>query len=304
MKVRHILLATLVAAIWGLSFVVVAIGLRGCPPLLLAALRFVIVFAFGVMLFPRPTLPLRLYVRAGFFLGVIQFASLFSAIHLGVPAGIVSVLAQMQVFITLLLSGVVLKESSSPTQQSMMALALLGVLLLGYARYHATLPLAPVGLALLGAAGFAWGNIELKRAGKVDMFAFTVWMSVVPPIPLLFLSMLMEGGPTGLFDALKHPSWTSIFSLFFLAIIGTLFSLGAWGKLMSLYPVAVVAPFSLISPVFGMLGGYFILNERYDTVSIIASGLIVFALAGNTYASRINQRTVSSRRSTTSTLRS
>jgi O-acetylserine/cysteine efflux transporter len=296
MKIRHIALATLVAAIWGLSFVVVAIGLRGCPPLLLAALRFVIVFVFGVALYPRPTLPLKLYLRAGLCLGVIQFGCLFSAIHLGVAAGIVSVLAQMQVFITLLLSGIVLKESPSRAQQGMMAIAFLGVLLLGYTRYHAALPIAPVGLALLGAAGFAWGNIELKRARKVDMFAFTVWMSLVPPIPLLLLSMLFEGGPAGLVVAFKQLSWASVFALFFLALIGTLFSLGSWGKLMSLYPATVIAPFSLMSPVFGMLGGWFILSERYDSASIIASCLIVFALTVNTYASRINQRAMAAPR--------
>ncbi|PYE21303.1 EamA family transporter [Paraburkholderia silvatlantica] len=301
MKIRHILLACLVAAIWGLSFVVVAIGLRGCPPLLLAALRFMIVFVFGVAFLSRPTSPLKLYIRAGLCLGVIQFACMFSAIHLGVPAGIVSVLAQLQVFITLLLSGIVLRERSNSMQQSMMALALFGVLLLGYARYHATLPITPVILALLGAAGFAWGNIELKRAGKVDMFAFTVWMSLIPPIPLLLLSILMEGGTTGLFNALEHLTWMSILALLFLAVAGTLFSLGAWGKLMNLYPAAVVAPFSLISPVFGMVGGWIVLGERYDAVSIIASGLIVLALAGNTYVSRSNRHPVNNRRVQTST---
>ena len=136
------------------------------------------------------------------------------------------------------------------------------------------------------------------------MFAFTVWMSVVPPIPLLFLSMLTEGGPTGLLGALTHLSWTSVFALFFLAIVGTLYSLGTWGMLMSLYPAAVVAPFSLMSPIFGMLGGWLILNEHYDAASVIASCLIVFALTVNTYASRIRQRTFRNRQSAESTLES
>ncbi|MFD1558493.1 EamA family transporter [Paraburkholderia silviterrae] len=296
MKIQHIALATLVAAIWGLSFVVVAIGLRGCPPLLLAALRFVIVFAAGVTFLRRPKLPFGLYLRTGLCLGVIQFGCLFFAIQLGVPAGIVSVLVQMQVFITLLFSGIFLRETSTSAQKFMMVLALLGVLLLGYARYHAMLQLAPVALALLGAAGFAWGNIELKRAGKVDMFAFTVWFSIVPPIPLLLLSLMTEGGPIGLANAFRNLTWTSALALLFLALVGTLFSLGAWGKLMSLYPASLVAPFSLISPVFGMLGGWLVLNEHYDAISIAASGLIVIALAGNIYAVGSRQNAAANRK--------
>ncbi|WP_434634017.1 EamA family transporter [Chromobacterium sp. CV08] len=287
MKIRHVLLAILVAAIWGLSFIVVKIGLTQCPPLLLAALRFVVVFAAGALLFPPPPLPWRLYLRAGLCLGVIQFAGLFSAIHLGMPAGIVSVLAQVQVFVTLLLASLVLGETRSVLQKAVMALALAGVLLLGYARYQDALPLWPLLLALLGTAGFAWGNIELKRAGKVDMFAFTVWMSVVPPLPLLLLSFALEGGPAAAWNALTHFSLTALAALLFLALVGTLFALGSWGKLLTLYPATLVAPFSLLSPVFGLLGGYFILNERYDTLSIAASLLIVTALAVNTYAGKL-----------------
>ncbi|UGA37849.1 EamA family transporter [Chromobacterium haemolyticum] len=83
MKIGHVLLAVLVAAIWGLSFIVVKIGLTECPPLLLAALRFVVVFAAGAWWFSRPSLPWRWYLRAGLCLGVIQFACLFSAIKAG-----------------------------------------------------------------------------------------------------------------------------------------------------------------------------------------------------------------------------
>lgn len=304
MKIKHVLLATLVAAIWGLSFIVVAIGLRDCPPLLLAALRFVIVFLAGVLMFPRPTLPWRLYIKAGFCLGVIQFACLFSAIHLGVPAGIVSVIVQMQVFITLLLSGAVLRESTSWPQRWLMAVAFLGVLLLGYARYRAALPMLPLCIALLGAVGFAWGNIILKRVGKVDMFAFTVRMSIVPPLPLLILSVLLEGGSMGLVNAMTGMSLTSLCALFFLALIGTLFALGTWGKLLTLYPAAQVAPFSLLSPVFGLLGGCLILGERYDAASIGASCLIVFALLVNTWWSRIGSSSVGAASSAISTSKS
>jgi O-acetylserine/cysteine efflux transporter len=188
----------------------------------------------------------------------------------------------------LLLSIFLLQEKLSAYQRCTMGLAFVGVLLLGYARYQSTLPFLPLGLALLGAAGFALGNLALKKAGKVDMFGFTVWMSAVPPVPLLLLSFILEGGQMG--NTIAHFSWNSIFALLFIALIGTLFALGTWGKLLALYPAAVVAPFSLLTPVFGMLGGFLILGEQYDLTSVIASSLIVAALIVNTYAAHITQR--------------
>ncbi|WP_320533882.1 EamA family transporter [Robbsia andropogonis] len=294
MKIRHIILASLVSAIWGFSFIAVSIGLRGCPPLLLAAMRFLIVFLLGAVFSRRPALPAALYCRAGLCLGVVQFGCMFSAIRLGVPAGIVSVIAQLQVFMTLLLSSVVLRERSSTLQKCMMALALLGISMLAYVRFAAALPIAPLMLAVLGAAGFAWGNIELKRAGKVDMFAFTIWMSAVPPIPLLLLSVVSEGGLVALTHAIRSLTWSSVLALLFLSILGTLFSLGTWAKLMTLYPTSVVAPFYLISPVFGIFGGWIVLGERYDALSITSAGLIIVALVGNTYGAKLIQYHTSS----------
>jgi O-acetylserine/cysteine efflux transporter len=284
-KIQHIFSALLVAAIWGLSFVVVEIGLRHYPPMLLAALRFAIVFVIGIFFFPKPLVSWRIYIKVGFFLGIIQFACLFSAINLGVPAGIVSVLAQLQVFLTILLSILLLREKRSFMLYCIVTIAFLGVLLLASARYQNALPIFPIGLALIGAGGFAWGNIELKRIGKIDMFSFTVWMSAVPPIPLLILSTFLEGGPSRIIEAITHMSLSGLFSLFFLSVIGTLYALGTWGKLLSLYPAKVVAPFYLASPVFGLWGGWYILHERYDWLSILASCLIFSALALNTYAS-------------------
>lgn len=43
MSPRHIALAVLVAAVWGLNFVLIDVGLKNFPPLLFCALRFTVV---------------------------------------------------------------------------------------------------------------------------------------------------------------------------------------------------------------------------------------------------------------------
>ena len=48
-------------------------------------------------------------------------------------------------------------------------------------------------------AAAAWGvaNIISKRAGRVDMLGFIVWSSLVAPLPLLGLSLWLDGPDRG-----------------------------------------------------------------------------------------------------------
>lgn len=84
------LLALLVVVVWGLNFVVIKLGLHNMPPLMLAGLRFMLV-AFPALLFvARPAIPLRLLLGYGLTISFGQFAFLFCAIGLGMPAGLAS----------------------------------------------------------------------------------------------------------------------------------------------------------------------------------------------------------------------
>ena len=83
-------LALLVVVVWGLNFVVIKLGLHNMPPLMLAGLRFMLV-AFPALLFvARPAIPLRLLLGYGLTISFGQFAFLFCAIGLGMPAGLAS----------------------------------------------------------------------------------------------------------------------------------------------------------------------------------------------------------------------
>ena len=113
---RDILIATVVAAVWGLNFVVIEVGLRELPPLLFAALRFTLVAFPAVLLVGRPRVPARLVALVGLFLGVGQFGLLFVGMDLGVPAGLASLVLQCQAMFTLGLAAMVLGERPTARQ--------------------------------------------------------------------------------------------------------------------------------------------------------------------------------------------
>jgi O-acetylserine/cysteine efflux transporter len=98
---RHVILAFVVAVVWGVNFVVIHVGLRDFPPLLFAALRFTVVAFPAVLFVRRPAVPLRWVLGVGTFLSAGQFGLLFVAMDQGLPAGLASLVLQVQVLFTI-----------------------------------------------------------------------------------------------------------------------------------------------------------------------------------------------------------
>ncbi|MFT8243308.1 EamA family transporter [Roseomonas sp. BN140053] len=277
MRPAHIGLALLVAAIWGFNFVVIHLGLGSMPALLLAALRFVVA-ALPVVLLPRPAVSWPRLVAIGLFLFVGQFALLFTGMAQGMPPGLASVTLQAQGFLTALLAAAVLRERPGPRQIAGIAVAFagLGVIALSVGEGGVT-PLG-FGLSLGAAASWAVGNVLLRGAGRVDMLALMVWLSLVPPLPLLCLSLWLDG-PAALGAALAGISWVGAGAVLYLAVLATLVGFGLWGQLLKLYPASTVAPFSLLVPIFGTLSAALVLGERFGPLRLLGMALILLGLA-------------------------
>lgn len=275
MEYRHILLALLVAAIWGVNFTVISIGLGSFPPLLLAAMRFSLA-ALPVLFLPRPDMPWPrlMAISATLFLG--QFALLFSSMAVGMPAGLASVSLQSQAFLTILIAVVVLRERPSTRQ-------ILGTLvaLAGLAVIAGTIggDLSLLGLALCLAAALCWsaGNVLLKGAGKTDMFALVAWLSLLPPLPLLALSLALDG-PAAVGHALATINWRGAGAVLYIAVLSTTLCFAIWGRLLKRYPASTVAPFSLLVPIFGAVSAALVLGERFGATRIAGMALILLGL--------------------------
>ena len=123
---RHVLIATLVAVIWGVNFVVIHVGLDSFPPLLFAALRFCLV-ALALPFVPRPGVPGKYVVAVGVFLSTGQFGLLFVGMANGMPAGLASLVLQLQAAFTVGLAVLFLGERPRPAQLAGGTLALVGI---------------------------------------------------------------------------------------------------------------------------------------------------------------------------------
>src|SRR5688572_25249938 len=113
---RHSALAVAVAIVWGVNFVVIHAGLDSFPPLLFAALRFALIALPAIFFIKRPRVPIRWVIAVGVFLSAGQFGLLFSAMDAGMPAGLASLVLQLQAVFTILLAIGLLGERPAPVQ--------------------------------------------------------------------------------------------------------------------------------------------------------------------------------------------
>jgi O-acetylserine/cysteine efflux transporter len=281
MKLRDVFLALITVLILGSSFVAVKLGVREIPPLLLTSLRFFFAAVPAIFFVKRPEVPVRFVVSFGLMMGAIQFA-LQTAIKLGMPAGLSSVVLQMQVFFTVLLAYICLGEKPLPLEIAGGLVALVGVVLIGVLG-NSAVELVP--FALVSAAALAWaaGNIITKVAHPRDTFAFVVWSCPVSPLPLFVLSLLIEGRAS-VMHALLDSSMASAGAVVFMAYAATLGAVGLWTRLLSRYPAVAVAPFGLLVPVFGILATHLLLGEQITRIEIVGSGLVFAGLILNVSA--------------------
>ena len=116
MPPRHIALAVLVAVIWGANFVVIDLGLGDLPPTLFVALRFVVVLVPAIAFVPRPLVPWRDVLLVGLFMSLGQFALLYTALAVGMPAGLASLVLQAQVGLTVVIAAAGPARAAQPPQ--------------------------------------------------------------------------------------------------------------------------------------------------------------------------------------------
>ncbi|UZP68159.1 EamA family transporter [Desulfovibrio mangrovi] len=286
MKAADIFLAVLVALVWGVNFVVIKVGLGAFPPILFVALRFFFAAVPAVFFISRKGIPWRWLIAIGMTLGVVKFGLLFVGMNMGMPAGLSSLVLQCQAIFTLFMTALVLKDVPTKWQACGVAVACAGMGLL-----VSDMSGTPsfTGLMLVIAAGFFWGvsNILMKKVGKVDMLSLIVWMSLVPPLPLLGLSALME---TGQWEAVTHMTLTGASVLFYIAIISTVFAFGIWAHLFKQYSPNMVAPFSLLVPIFGIVSASVVLGEEFTAVEMTASCLVLGGIFLVVFGNRIAER--------------
>ncbi|MGP9545935.1 EamA family transporter [Psychrobacter sp. AOP7-B1-25] len=307
-------LAVLVTFIWGVNFTFIAWGLESFPPLMLTALRFFFTAVPLVLFLKPPKFNLTLFIYAiGTF--VMQYAFVFTAMHLGSSPGLTALLLQIQIFITVLLACFILGESVSRMQIVGMLVGVLGLSVIAL-NLGGDMPLAGFVCILIAAIGWSFGNIASKQVSKqasekslekaseqtalkatqqetrvsvtkasvganktsaLSALALVVWGSLIACVMLTISSLIFEADAWQL-ETFTEASLKSWLSLGFIVYISTLIGFGLWAYLLSQNTASKVMPFALLVPVFGMVTSVLLTGEVVTWWKILAMILILSGL--------------------------
>jgi O-acetylserine/cysteine efflux transporter len=285
MTPTDILLALGVVSIWGFNFVIIKIGLRDLPPILFTALRFTFAALPLVFFIKRPDAPWRLVLAYGLFQFALQFTLLFCGIALGLPAGLASLVIQLQAFFTIGMAVLMLGERPQLVQLAGALVALCGM---GLVAVHLEGQATLLGFILVVLGAVCWGiaNIVTKKMGKVDVLSLVVWGSLLSVPPLFLASYAIEGA-TAWQLAYEHFTWKSLGTVLFQSYPNTLLCFAIWSMLMRRYAAATIAPFALLVPVAGMASAALVLGEPLQWWKLAAGMLVLSGLALNQFGARL-----------------
>lgn len=279
MPLPHIALAVLIAAIWGFNFVVIRLGLDAFPPLLFNGLRFAVASLPFLLFFRTPGVPWRWVLGTGLVLGIMKFSLLFLAMAHGMPAGLASVVMQAQALFSVLFAVLLLGERTGQVQIIGLSIAAIGLLVIALDMGTGA---GVIAFVMIIAAAACWGlaNVMTRRAAPPQPLAFMIWVSAVPPLPMLGLSWIFEG-PDAIAAAFAGLELRGVAAVLYIGLLSTTACFAAWSFLLRQYKASLVAPFTLLVPVFGLLSAWAVLDEMPSEIKLGGAALILFGLMVN-----------------------
>jgi len=276
MTAGHVLLALAVAVMWGLAFVATRMALDVVSPPLLTALRF-LVAAVPALWLPRPRVGWVALIMVGLSLYTGQFLLQFFGIALGMPPGLAAVVIHTQALFTILFATLLLGERPSRRQWTGTVIAFAGLAVIAATVGH---DLTGIGLCLTGLAAmsFGLGNVLLKRLPGTDTLGLVVWLSLVPPLPALALSAVLDGVHTWP-AMLGAAGWREWLAILYLGLVATVLAYAIWGWLLRRHASATVAPFALLVPFVAAGASSLVFGECFSGLRVAGMALVMLGLA-------------------------
>ncbi|UUZ58403.1 EamA family transporter [Nocardioides sp. B-3] len=160
----------------------------------------------------------------------------------------------------------VLREIPTVARAAGVALGVVGLVVVALGR-GGHVPLAALGLCLLGALSWGIGNVVARATKVPGGLSLTVWSAVVVPVPLLALSPVIDG-PAAMTVAMVDFGWRAGLSTLYTAGLASLVGYGIFNSLLARWPSSAVVPWVLLAPVVAMASAWVILDQRPNAAEV------------------------------------
>lgn len=265
---------------WGFNQITVKLALPEIPPLLQATIRstgglviiLMVAWLRGVRLFRRDG-TLGAGLLAGFFFGV-EFILIYRGLVYTTASRAV-VFLYIAPFVVALGSKRFLGEQLSPLQWSGLALSFAGVALAIGVPQPSVDAKVIMGDLLVMAGGILWAVTTLIVKASPLLHApaeKTLAYQVAVSIPILALGAAVSG------ESITRMPGSLAWGLMIYQtvwIVGTTFLI--WVFLIKNYSASKLSSFTFMTPLFGVIGGYFVMH---DTLTLAFAGAALLVMAG------------------------
>ena len=270
----------LLCLIWGSTWLFIKLGLRDLPPLTFAGIRFVIaaIILWSLVAVRRIPLPNRRrdWILLAF-TGVLSFSLNYGLVFWGeqyISSGLAALLQS-----TLPAFGLIIAHFYLPGERMTLpriAGVLLGVLGVGVIfsnQLQVSGPRALWGSAALVLSAFcaANANVLVKRYGlNLQPTMLAAGQILFGLIPLLLIGIPLEGNPLN-----YHWTPVAVFSLFYLAVVGTVIAFVLYYWLVQNMDVTKTMLIALVTPVTAVILGMLVLKEELNWRTLVGGAMIM-----------------------------
>jgi len=272
MKVIDIFYAIFVTFTWGSYFVASKILLQYFPPFLASALRFFILFLITCPYLLKNRLPLKMV----FLMGVVTTLNILfinQAIHLSSKLAPVILINELAVPMSTMLGVFFFKEKFYLRDGLGMVIAFIGSAIVIQLRPTDHVSLDAIMMTIIASALFSCYNLIAKKLSKYNIFALLSLSSAFIFPNFILLSCFQESWPSG-----KSNLLLALIALFYIVLICSFVSHSLWFYLLKKYPISKVAPFTLLSPVFGCVITALVFNEIIENSTILGGIIVILGL--------------------------
>jgi drug/metabolite transporter (DMT)-like permease len=275
----------LVYVIWGSTYLAIRVAVESLPVLLYAGVRFLVAGAILFAAIALRGLPRigAVHWRDAFIVGGLLLLGGNGLVSFGertVPSGIAAVIVATVPLDMVLLNWAWTRRRPSLPLVAAIGIGLIGVaLLVGPANIAGSEHVDPFGAALLVVASISWaaGSLYSSRAKLPGSPLLATGMQQLAGGALLFAA----GALTGELGGLDPATFTarSVIALLYLIAFGSLVGFTAYIWLLRNVAPAVVSTYAFVNPVVAVFLGWAILGEEISVRTIVASAIIVIAVA-------------------------
>lgn len=280
MSVRDFLLFAGVCLVWAFNTIIskIIVTQFGVPPLFYSAARFLVVLiAVFPFLLPAPK-PLWRLIVVALCMGGGAFALNFIGLQTASPSA-AAVVWQLGLPLTILLSVVILGERIHWRRGMGVALTFGGVLAVMWRPNDMAASAGLLWIAASAAAGSV-GAVLMKQMEGVKPLRLQAWVALISLVPLLALSPVLE--PGAIHIAIEA-GWVFVGAVLFSGLVVSVVGHTLYYWMIQRYEANLVAPLSLMTPIFTMVLGVLITGDAVDGQMAIGSlvalvGVLIIAL--------------------------